>query len=308
MKFIRIFLLILIIIGIGLLLTQKKWVPQVVNYILKIEAPGITGDYKNTEYVVDGKKVRLVNGLSAEEIPGSVAQVVTRYFGNEVRKDLNGDGREDVVFLLTQSMGGSGTFFYVVASLNTDKGYVGSQAIFLGDRIAPQTSENGPGNTVVINYADRGAGEGFGVKPSIGKSIRLLLDTQTMQFGEVVTDFEGEADPSRMTLSMKTWSWLRAEYNDGSIVTPKKAGKFNVTFKKDGSFSATTDCNGVGGEYSTKQSEIVFKNLVSTLMYCDGSQEAEFTKLLQNTTGYHFTSKGELILDLKYDSGSVVFN
>ncbi|OHA79652.1 MAG: hypothetical protein A2675_03125 [Candidatus Yonathbacteria bacterium RIFCSPHIGHO2_01_FULL_51_10] len=36
-KFIRIFLLILIVIGIGLLATQKTWVPKVVDVILKTE-------------------------------------------------------------------------------------------------------------------------------------------------------------------------------------------------------------------------------------------------------------------------------
>ncbi len=36
MKFIRIFLLILIIIGIGLLLTQNMWVPPFVNWILSL--------------------------------------------------------------------------------------------------------------------------------------------------------------------------------------------------------------------------------------------------------------------------------
>jgi len=35
---VQVFLLILIIIGVGLLLTQKVWVPKVVNYILKTEA------------------------------------------------------------------------------------------------------------------------------------------------------------------------------------------------------------------------------------------------------------------------------
>ncbi len=38
-KFIRIFLLILIIIGIGLLFTQKLWVPKIVDAILKYETP-----------------------------------------------------------------------------------------------------------------------------------------------------------------------------------------------------------------------------------------------------------------------------
>ena len=37
MKIIRIFLLVLIIIGIGLLITQKIWVPKIVDRILKSE-------------------------------------------------------------------------------------------------------------------------------------------------------------------------------------------------------------------------------------------------------------------------------
>ena len=37
MKFIRIFLLVLIIIGIGLLFTQKFWVPPLVSWILNTE-------------------------------------------------------------------------------------------------------------------------------------------------------------------------------------------------------------------------------------------------------------------------------
>lgn len=37
MKFIRIFLLVLIIIGVGLLITQNIWVPKLVNHILAAE-------------------------------------------------------------------------------------------------------------------------------------------------------------------------------------------------------------------------------------------------------------------------------
>jgi TM2 domain-containing membrane protein YozV len=37
MKALRIFLLVLIIIGIGLLITQKLWVPKLVDHILKSE-------------------------------------------------------------------------------------------------------------------------------------------------------------------------------------------------------------------------------------------------------------------------------
>jgi len=36
-------------------------------------------------------------------------------------------------------------------------------------------------------------------------------------------------------------------------------------------------------------------------------EEGEFTQMLTNTSGYLFTSRGELILELKFDSGTVTF-
>ncbi|MBP9715690.1 MAG: META domain-containing protein [Candidatus Pacebacteria bacterium] len=123
----------------------------------------------------------------------------------------------------------------------------------------------------------------------------------------VVKDFEGEANPDIMKLDMTKWNWIKTVYSDDKIVTPLKDKKFTLTFKHDNTFSATTDCNGVGGAYKTKDKNITFDKMMSTLMYCDGSQEAEFTKMLTETQSYMFTSKGELILMLKYDSGSVYF-
>lgn len=152
-----------------------------------------TPDYKNTTYTIEGSQVTLVNGSSVTPIENSSASVVTTYFGNELFKDLNDDGRDDVVSLLTQQTGGSGTFYYVVAALNTVSGYVGSHALFLGDRIAPQTTESGPGKQIIVNYAERGLNEPMINQPSIAKSITLILDLPSMMFGEVVVDFEGES-------------------------------------------------------------------------------------------------------------------
>ncbi len=263
---------------------------------------------KNATYKIAGVPVVLVDGQSeTETAPGSSFKVVTKYFGNEVTKDFDGDGRVDTAFLLTQNTGGSGTFYYVVVSLNKESGYVGSEGMFLGDRISPQSTSINDKGFIVVNYADRKPGESFVVPPSQGKSMWVKFNPSDMTLGEVVQDFEGEADVSKMTLTMKTWNWVRSEYNDGKVVTPKKADKFNLTFKSDKSFSASTDCNGVGGEYGIKGSSITFTKMMSTLMYCEGSQEAEFSKMLQDASSYHFTSKGELVLDLKFDSGVVIF-
>lgn len=151
----------------------------------------LQSDYKDAEYVIDGTRIKLENGVSEiEEVSESKSKIITQYFGNEVKKDLNDDDREDVVFLLTQNSGGSGTFFYVVAALNTENGYVGSNAILLGDRIAPQATESGEGKTVIVNYMDRAPEEPFTIQPSVGKSVWLLLDPETIKLSEVSPDFE----------------------------------------------------------------------------------------------------------------------
>ncbi len=277
-------------------------------YIYEEKQADAATNYKDATYLIDGERITLKDGVAEmEAAPGSASKVSVRYFGNEVRHDFDADGREDVAFLITMETGGTGLFYYVVAALNTERGYIGSQALYVGDRIAPQPTTMGTGNIIIVNYADRAPGESFAVQPSVGKSIWLLLDVEAMQFGEVAQNFEGEADPSKMTLGMKDWAWVSATYSDGTRIVPRAKDTFTLTFAKDGRFSATTDCNSIAGKYVATGTSIVFGDIISTLMYCEGSQEGVFTKLLGEAGNYHFTSRGELILDLKFDSGSAVF-
>jgi heat shock protein HslJ len=264
-------------------------------------------DHRNIAYSIGGQTVRLVDGVAeAAAAPGSAANIVTRYFGNEVRGDLNADGREDVAFLLTQETGGSGTFFYAVAALDLPSGLVGSQGLLLGDRIAPQTAELREGGVVAVSYAGRAPGESFASPPSVGKTILLKLNATTMRLGEVAQEFEGEANPSSMKLDMKTWTWVRAT-SDGNEIVPRQADAFTVTFA-DGTFSATTDCNRVRGGYTTQGSALEFAEaMVATRMFCADSQETVFTGLLAKTARYTFTSRGELVLELAGNAGSMTF-
>jgi heat shock protein HslJ len=264
-------------------------------------------DHRNIEYTIGGRPVLLVDGVAEEPAaPGSAARIVTRYFGNEVRGDLNGDGREDVAFLLTQEPGGSGTFFYAAAALDSPQGLVGSHAVLIGDRIAPQTTELRPDGVIVVNFGDRAPGESFATPPSVGKSIWLKLDPATLQIGEVVQNFEGEADPDVMRLDMKTWVWIRA-VDGGNEIVPRQTEAFTLSFE-GGMFSATTDCNRVRGGYTTQGRELTFAdNMAATRMFCADSQETVFTALLQRTARYSFTSRGELVLELADGAGSLSF-
>lgn len=248
-------------------------------------------------YTIEGQKVTLVNGSSEIDVaPGSASKVITRYFGNDLKIDLDQDGREDLAFVLTQQSGGSGTFYYVVALLNRESGPVGTSGLLLGDRIIIENLAQGKGNILIANFKDRKIDESFATLPTVFKSIWLLLDKATLQWGEVAQNFEGEASPEKMNLGMKSWNWVNTINVDKKEIKNASPKKFSITFKKDMTFGASTDCNGVGGEYVVSGDKITFKNMMSTMMYCEGSQEQSFTKMLTETQSYMFTSKGELIL------------
>ena len=265
-------------------------------------------DHLDAEYLIGSRPVKLTDGVAeTEAAPGSASRVITRSFGNEVRHDFNGDGREDIVFLLTQETGGSGVYYYVVAAVASGQGFAGSDGVLLGDRIAPQTIEVGANDIVTVNYADRAPGESFATPPSQAKSIRLLLDATTMRFGVVAQDFEGEANPARMTLDMKPWTWISARYGDGREVVPRQPTAFTVTFSPDGAFTATTDCNRIGGGYTAVDNRLTFGDVFGTRMFCEGSQETDFTAMLTSAVRYRFTSRGQLILELGSDGSSAEF-
>jgi hypothetical protein len=193
-----------IVIVVGIILIGILGFFALNNYIYQEKQADTADDYKNVSYVIGGERIQLADGVAeAEASSGSASKIITRHFGNELYADLNDDGREDVVFLLTQDTGGSGTFYYAVAALNTKQGWVGSDGYLLGDRIAPQTIEESQNprhqNVIVANYADRAPGEPMTAAPSVGKSVYLKLDRAYMQWGVVEPDFEGEslhiADP-----------------------------------------------------------------------------------------------------------------
>jgi hypothetical protein len=130
----------------------------------------VTKDYKNLTYTIENQPIALVNGYSEiETAPGSASKITTRYFGNEAFADINNDSQEDVVFLLTQNTGGSGTFYYLAGAIKTAIGYQSTNTIFLGDRIAPQTTRSNQG-IITVNYAVRKPGEPMSTMPSVGVS------------------------------------------------------------------------------------------------------------------------------------------
>jgi len=189
-------LVVLISIGVFLL---PAWAPKPADIAV---APVLPTSPLDATYTVDGGIVALKNGEVSYPATSSPSdqKVTTKIFGAPTMGDLDGDGDSDAALLLQESSSGSGTFYYLVAAINTGHGYQGTNAIFLGDRIAPQTVEI-HGVTVVANYADRKPSEPFSAQPSVGKS--LYAELRGTQLVAVPTQPPVTAIPSGKACTME---------------------------------------------------------------------------------------------------------
>jgi heat shock protein HslJ len=101
------------------------------------------------------------------------------------------------------------------------------------------------------------------------------------------------------------WQWQEATQADGEIITPNKPEAFTVRFTSAGAVEGATDCNGFGGGYTVgEDGQLVLGEFMSTLMYCDGSQEQVFTGLLVD--GITITAVTDATLTLNTTAGGTV--
>ncbi len=133
----------------------------------------------------------------------------------------------------------------------------------------------------------------------------LLVSIGIIWIGEKPSKYPNGAP--KMTLDMKEWAWASTIYSYGKEVKPAKANRFTLTFQNDGKFSASTDCNMVGGRYMVKAEFFTFTDLVATQMFCANSQERDFIQMLKQTQSYFFNPKGQLVFKLTKNTGSFVF-
>jgi len=103
------------------------------------------------------------------------------------------------------------------------------------------------------------------------------------------------------------WVWEKYQAADGSVVAPRNPSAYTLTFSTDGGVSGGTDCNGFGGSYTLTGNELEFGPFLSTQMFCEGSQEAEFQGFLSRGHLAVTLSAGELILTQEKGGGEIHF-
>jgi hypothetical protein len=154
---------------------------QAGNEQIPVRAEQSTADPLNATYTIEGRDIPLLNGRrEVEATPGSATKIRTWVFDEPVWGDLNGNGAEDAALLLVHDPGGSGTFYYVAAALNTNGAYRGTNGVLLGDRIAPQNVAIRNG-AVIANYADRRFEESMTSPPTVGVSKVMTLEAGELQ-------------------------------------------------------------------------------------------------------------------------------
>lgn len=151
-------IILLIIVGIFFFINKES------SHIL---------DFKNCTYNIEEQEITLVSGYS--EINVDLSKITTQYFGNESFGDINNDGLDDSAFIVIQNSGGSGTFFYLVAAIESNNACAGTNGMFLGDRISIQNTEIKDGK-IIVNYKDRKDTDPMVSFPSIDVTKQFKLE------------------------------------------------------------------------------------------------------------------------------------
>lgn len=81
--------------------------------------------------------VKIDNDYQVARIYRPAIQQSQQYFGTEANGDLNQDGKDDIAFLIHRNDEDRGTLYYLTSAIQEENGKVGTNLIFLGEKIKP---------------------------------------------------------------------------------------------------------------------------------------------------------------------------
>jgi hypothetical protein len=130
----------------------------------------------NATFDFDGESITLSGGKKIREIgpEGSLTEEIA-LTDAIAYGDINKDGKDDAVALVTRLGGGSGLFIYVVGYVSGPTAYRGTNAVFLGDRLTPQTITINTEGVITVEYLDRDSNEPFAAEPTIQTTKKFVF-------------------------------------------------------------------------------------------------------------------------------------
>lgn len=138
--------------------------------------PKTSAGVMNLEVTIGDRAFRLSNGVAVREsASGAAAPDSIRVVGEPAFGDLNRDGRRDAAMLIQNDPGGRGSLYFAVLAVSEAGCYHATNALLMGDRIAPLTVDFLDGR-FVYNYLARQPGEPITVRPTVQKSLWIHFD------------------------------------------------------------------------------------------------------------------------------------
>jgi hypothetical protein len=168
----KILILILVILGVAFYFMRSDAPSQPEPETKKTES--FKPDPSSATFTLDDGSITLSNG--AYEGDTERAELLPK----QASGDINSDGKEDTAVLLASSGGASGVFIYVAAYVSGPVSYKGSNAIFIGDRISPESISISNG-VVTFSYLDRKADEPFSAEPTVRSVKQFVYKNGTLE-------------------------------------------------------------------------------------------------------------------------------
>jgi heat shock protein HslJ len=99
-------------------------------------------------------------------------------------------------------------------------------------------------------------------------------------------------------------TWKLTAYGSASSPSPAVADtEAGLTFQEDGTLTGHSGCNGLGGDYTVEGDQIIFGDIISTLMACEDpimTQEGTFHQVMADTAS--FKIEGNMLTITKDDT------
>ncbi len=170
------FIILIVLIAVGFI---AYFYTRDTEVKVETDTPAKTTSFKpdasNATFTFDDESVKLSNGKNT-----SADGEDTTILPEKASGDINADGKEDTVLLISRSGSGSGVFIYAAAYVSGPVNYKGTNTIFLGDRIAPKSVSITNG-VITVNYLDRALDEPFAAEPTISTSLELVYKNGELQ-------------------------------------------------------------------------------------------------------------------------------
>jgi len=129
----------------------------------------------------------------------------------------------------------------------------------------------------------------------------------------VVTLSSGACTPSGSSnnpqLTGTTWELQQIQLNDGQVFTADPPQNYTAEFTEGGEVSLKADCNQVAGSFTTEEDRLLSVTLgPGTLAVCPGESISDEYLRFMGAANSFFFQDDELIIELKFDSGSMIFS